>query len=221
MKCRVFIINVGSIPTDISYPTDHIYYIYFHEFLKLYRESFNRIIILDPTRVIIQSDPFSTHFHKNIVGITALPFDIINENIENLDSIFDEKIQKQGFVLQSTPIYGSVDGIIAYSIIFQDKHFSNIMNSVDNFDTSFTIDVLINSYYNEDAFTKNGITLLIAAPDNFICSVVDINSLFKVQDYYDTSPSDIIKPGMPHFTSKYLREKFVMYSYRYSKNPHL
>ena len=91
------------------------------------------------------------------------------------------------------------------------------MNSVDNFDTSFTIDSLINSYYNEKVFEKNGITLLIAAPGNFICSVVDINSLFKVQNYYDTS--DVIKPGMPYFTSRYLREKFVMYSYRYSKNP--
>ena len=186
--------------------------------MKEFRSDFDRVVILNPSVIIAQSDPFTTYFTYSTVGITTLNY---NEKISNdqaqivnsIDTNSNIDYINKGPYLSSSILYGSVDGILMfYGILFSHKDFKE-----PKIESELTISGYINYFYHNGLFEKQGLKLFVAISGNFICSVEKTEELLLASKIYYASPLDLKRKVF--FTTNFYRERQNLHRAGRGMNP--
>ncbi|OHT05541.1 hypothetical protein TRFO_26681 [Tritrichomonas foetus] len=171
-NCGMIMINIGKLlpPYD-----KHIYesrHVLFYAFLRKYRYSFDRVMMIDMADTVFQLDPFTTDFDSTTMVFTTEGYFNNNDPHNNTKwikiadpmynvhpSFYDDKI-----VINGGCFYGSMDGILYfYSIYLKLPCYNNF--EIETIDQGY-----MNYLYHNGFFSHNGLNISLTFPGDYIVS---------------------------------------------------
>jgi hypothetical protein len=172
-KCGVNFINIGKLYSPYAqylFETRHLLY---YDFLKTYRSSFDRILILDIADTFFQIDPFTTDFGYRTMAVTSELVTLNDDEENNTQWIRiadpDYKSHKAFYndrvALNAGFLYGSMEGWM---------HFYNTFLKLPMFE-KFEIPTIdqgfMNYLYHRGHYANAGLNLTISHPGDYLLSV--------------------------------------------------
>ena len=187
--CDVTVISVGEI--DEKYERDIARQLLFARFLTIYQKEFDRVLLMDFDKAIVQADPFVSYWDQNTFGISAMAASFgdapdLESSISQIDSLY--KVHSaRGVYSKIRPmsdriIYGSVPAVLTfYSAVFAHDDFKQ-----GNFRASFA--AYVNFIYATKGFELVGLSPRILQIGDDFCSVYKSVELKYGTDYQTQVP---------------------------------
>ena len=175
-ECGVIKIYIGRIADEYREKgmDTTIAHILFHEFLRLYKDRFSRVIIVEPAKCFIQSDPFTTRYTSRKFAVSQTSSELTNEQYEELELIdphYESSFYSDKAPIDPFPMFGSVQSFLMfYGIVFRHEDFKdkNIRASMSAY---------INYFYHNGFFSRHNFKIRLIQPGDPIFVAQDLPQL--------------------------------------------